>query len=171
LGNRVEITNRPGGRLSLWTPAGEVLNITKDGMVGIGTIAPTKKLEVVGDLQVSGGGNIFVGSTMIPIHTPVDVVTGERFLNVRGDQTGSNSAQGVDFFTLTSRLDQVSSANIIVALSDISNEDVATWARWRVAPITSNQTSPNSFQFGIHWRVDDTDGHLFSYSFVAVFVP
>ena len=34
--NRVEITNRPGGRLSLYNPtAGDVLNITKDGNVGI----------------------------------------------------------------------------------------------------------------------------------------
>jgi len=48
--NRVEITNRPGGRLSLWTAVGgDVFNITKEGNVGIGTIAPTQaKLVVLG---------------------------------------------------------------------------------------------------------------------------
>jgi hypothetical protein len=46
--NRVEITNRPGGRLSLWTAAGDVFNITKRGLVGIGTIAPQFTLDVAG---------------------------------------------------------------------------------------------------------------------------
>jgi hypothetical protein len=46
--NRVEITNRPGGRLSLWTSgAGDTFNVTKDGNVGIGTIGPTHKFHVV----------------------------------------------------------------------------------------------------------------------------
>lgn len=47
LGNRVEITNRPGGRLSLWTAGGgDVFNITKDGKVGIGTAKPNNRLSV-----------------------------------------------------------------------------------------------------------------------------
>jgi hypothetical protein len=53
LDNRVEITNRPGGRLSLWTPAGDVFNITKAGLVGIGTIAPIFKLDVAGVAHAS----------------------------------------------------------------------------------------------------------------------
>lgn len=49
LDNRVEITNRPGGRLSLWTAGGEdVFNVTKDGKVGIGTVNPEAKLHVAG---------------------------------------------------------------------------------------------------------------------------
>lgn len=52
--NRVEICNRPGGRLSLWTAgAGDVFNITRDGTVGIGTLTPTSKLTVVG--SIAGG--------------------------------------------------------------------------------------------------------------------
>ncbi|MBE0623160.1 MAG: tail fiber domain-containing protein [Burkholderiales bacterium] len=46
--NRVEIANRPGGRLSLWTAGGhDVLNITKEGNVGIGTTDPgNSKLKI-----------------------------------------------------------------------------------------------------------------------------
>jgi hypothetical protein len=56
LGNRVEITNRPGGRLSLWTSgAGDVFNITKDGNVGIGTTTPGAKLEINATSTTHGG--------------------------------------------------------------------------------------------------------------------
>ena len=45
--NRVEICNRPGGRLALWTAgAGDVFNITRGGNVGIGEINPGFKLMV-----------------------------------------------------------------------------------------------------------------------------
>ena len=61
LNNRVEITNRPGGRLSLWTAsAGDVFNITRDGSVGIGTITPRAKLNVNGFLMVGGDGRRFL---------------------------------------------------------------------------------------------------------------
>jgi hypothetical protein len=54
LDNRVEITNRSGGRLSLWTAgAGDIFNITRAGNVGIGTISPGSKLTVVG--SIAGG--------------------------------------------------------------------------------------------------------------------
>lgn len=49
INNRVEIANRPGGRLALWVAgAGDTLNITKDGLVGIGTAFPQQKLHVAG---------------------------------------------------------------------------------------------------------------------------
>ncbi|KCZ70543.1 hypothetical protein ANME2D_02563 [Candidatus Methanoperedens nitroreducens] len=55
LNNRVEITNRPGGRLSLWTAgAGDVFNITRDGKVGIGTTTPSERLEINGNMVISG---------------------------------------------------------------------------------------------------------------------
>ncbi len=53
LDNRVEITNRPGGRLSLWTAGGgDVLNITKAGNVGIGTVNMTSKLHIAGNAGI-----------------------------------------------------------------------------------------------------------------------
>nr|VFJ55646.1 MAG: hypothetical protein BECKDK2373C_GA0170839_104932 [Candidatus Kentron sp. DK] len=46
--NRVEFCNRGGGRLALWTADGsDVLNITKSGLVGIGTTTPTEAKLVV----------------------------------------------------------------------------------------------------------------------------
>jgi Chaperone of endosialidase len=54
--NRVEITNRPGGRLSLWTAGGgDVLNITRSGNVGIGTITPALPLDIQGDFGRNNG--------------------------------------------------------------------------------------------------------------------
>lgn len=50
LDNRVEITNRGGGRLSLWTAGfGDALNILRDGRVGIRTTAPQVALHTVGN--------------------------------------------------------------------------------------------------------------------------
>ena len=49
LDNRVEITNRPGGRLSLWNNGKDVFNITRNGNVGIGTTTPTQKLVIEAD--------------------------------------------------------------------------------------------------------------------------
>ncbi|HRF10628.1 MAG TPA: hypothetical protein PLR37_00630 [Candidatus Accumulibacter phosphatis] len=46
--NRVEICNRSGGRLSLWNNGQDVLNITRNGNVGIGTMTPNQKLMVQG---------------------------------------------------------------------------------------------------------------------------
>ena len=157
-------------RLAIDGPSGNLAMAHNGGNVGIGTSTPSKKLEVVGDLRVTAG-NIFVGNTMIPVHTPVDVMAGERVLNVRGDQFGSSSAQGTDTIILISRLAQVTSAVMMVALTDISNDSVATGARWRVSAHQPIQLSANLFQFLVDWQVDDIDGHLATYSFVAVFVP
>ncbi|MDF0676186.1 MAG: hypothetical protein P0120_17900 [Nitrospira sp.] len=56
LGNRVEITNSPGGRLSLWTAGGgDVFNITKDGKVGIGTPTPGFSFDVTDRMRVRQG--------------------------------------------------------------------------------------------------------------------
>jgi hypothetical protein len=58
LDNRVEIINRGGGRLSLWTAAGgDALNITRAGSVGIGTPDPQRKLHVESSEIHSGGNN------------------------------------------------------------------------------------------------------------------
>jgi Chaperone of endosialidase len=57
--NRVEITNRPGGRFTVWTAgAGDGFNITKDGNVGIGTLTPSEKLDVAGNLRI--GNSLYV---------------------------------------------------------------------------------------------------------------
>ena len=80
--NRVEITNRPGGRLSLWTAAGgDVVNITRRGLVGIGTIAPQFTLDVAGLAHASS----FPTSSDARLKTNVAKVSGvlEKLKNVR----------------------------------------------------------------------------------------
>ncbi len=169
-GKRAEITNRSGGRLSLWVNNADVLNITQEHRVGIGTINPSKSLEVIGDLQVTGG-NIFVGKTQIPIHTPVDVVLGQKVFTA-GELKGNGN--GTVSVSVPSRLPSASSATVMVALSDISNFDVATHARWKVATsgqvnVGNNGTNATG-QFDVLWQIND-DGEIRSFQFVVVFVP
>lgn len=58
LDNRVEITNRGGGRLSLWTAGfGDAFNIVRDGRVGIRTAAPQVALHTVGNRVRVDSGN------------------------------------------------------------------------------------------------------------------
>ncbi|MBN1478897.1 tail fiber domain-containing protein [candidate division KSB1 bacterium] len=66
IGNRVEITNRPGGRLSLWTAgAGDAFNILRNGNVGIGITNPTENLTVNGTVRLgSGGQQVFIGGNL-----------------------------------------------------------------------------------------------------------
>ena len=73
--NRVEITNRPGGRLSLWTAGGgDAFNISKDGNVGIGTIGPQATLDVKGAIR-AGGSDIYFTETTHN-HTAIGNTTG-----------------------------------------------------------------------------------------------
>jgi hypothetical protein len=160
------------GLARLWS-GGDKLAITPAGNVGIGTVNPSAKLQVVGDLQVTGG-NIRVGNTMIPIHTPVDVVAGERRLPP-GTLTGmpDGPGSGTDVLFITSRLQNVSKATLIVALSDVSNIQVATNARWSVqaGKVTLfNNPSGSGAVFEVNWRVDD-DGEIVSYQWLVVFEP
>jgi hypothetical protein len=62
IGNRVEVCNRPGGRLALWTGS-DVLSVTRGAMVGIGIDAPEVKLHVVGGPVGPGGGTLILGPT------------------------------------------------------------------------------------------------------------
>jgi hypothetical protein len=53
--NRVEVTNRPGGRMALWNnTSGDVLNIVQNGNVGIGTTIPSSKLDILDSAGTSG---------------------------------------------------------------------------------------------------------------------
>lgn len=57
--NRVDVVNRSGGRLAFDTGAGEAMTVARDGKVGIGVTAPTRRLHV------GGTGQIEVGSGMV----------------------------------------------------------------------------------------------------------
>ncbi len=112
-----------------------------------------------GDVIVNG--NLFLGTTKIP----VDVIVGEIFLN------RTSSGSGTITFDLTSRLANVTTPNFMVALSEIRNRGTAVNARWSVRAGLVTPLSANSFRFTVNWRVDDIDGELLWFSYVAIFVP
>jgi hypothetical protein len=54
MNNRVEIANRPGGRLALWVAGGsDSVNVLRDGRVGIGRTDPQRRLHVGSGGEVS----------------------------------------------------------------------------------------------------------------------
>jgi hypothetical protein len=111
--------------------------------------------RVAGDLYVNGRKAV------------IDVITGEVFLNEL------SSGSGTKVFDVASRLPRISSASIMVALSDISNVNVATDARWRVSsegtPVTI--LPPNTARFNVNWFIQDIDGQIRHFTYVAIFLP
>jgi len=80
INRRVEFTNRPGGRASIWvSEAGDAFNVLRNGNIGIGQINPTKKLELVGNSIFKGGPFCFQGKVGIGTEDPKAV------FEVRGD--------------------------------------------------------------------------------------
>lgn len=74
--NRVEVTNRPGGRFSVWTSgAGDAFNVTRGGQVGIGTQNPVATLDINGDVVIGGQKPIFF-QRFTDLGNPVDHPTG-----------------------------------------------------------------------------------------------
>jgi hypothetical protein len=107
-------------------------------------------------------GELFLGSTKVP----VDVVAGVVYLNHFGATTDTYQ------LTLTSRLPNVAQAQIIVSLADIGNVNQAVDARWTVyLSRVPQRVNANTFRFDIGYIVGDSDGYLYSFSYVAIFVP
>jgi len=113
LGNRVEITNRPGGRLSLWTSGGgDVFNITKAGNVGILTDAPGFRLDVADRMRVRQGPSGTAGIWMYQAGPKAD----QAFVGMAADnQVGfwgnTGTAWGLTMDTATSTVKLLASSN------------------------------------------------------------
>lgn len=120
-----------------------------------------EQFVVVNNGEVRVGKRLFVDNVQVP----VDVRSGVRNLN----QAGAGS--GTDTFPITSRLNHASSAEIMVALSDISNISTAVNARWRVTPGLVRRLTDDTFEFSVSWQVDDIDGQLLAYSYIVIFTP
>ena len=135
---------------------------------GGGTLA--MKLDQSGTLSVSrdirAGGALFSGANRVPL---IDVQAGVFPLDATPGP-GNTTATAVVNIDVTTRLDAYATASIMVGLSDISNVDAAFNARWRVEPEGAPiQLAPNRARFPIRWQVDDTDGWLRRFSWVAIF--
>ncbi len=98
----------------------------------------------------------------------VDVIAGEVNLNRSGAGSGTHM-----LVVVSSRLATVGNAQLMVGLSDIGNDHVATDARWRVSytPGTHSVSGGNQVTFPVNWLVGDSDGHLRRFSYVAVLTP
>ena len=116
---------------------------------------------------VQNNGNVYVDSNLFVNgrNVLIDVIAGEVALEQL--TAGSGTYQ----LTVTSsRLSSISEAQVMVALSHIHNEGSSNDARWQVryVPGTRVLLPPNSARFPIQWWVSDSDGHLHSFSYIAV---
>jgi hypothetical protein len=118
-------------------------------------------VENNGDVRV--GRDLYVGNRK----ALVDVLTGEIVLN----QMSGGSGQTSPIWLQSQALATVSEVQIVLALSDIGNNAGANDARWRVKVANKVIQPPNSVSFRVDWVVGDSDGQLFSLSYVAIFRP
>lgn len=140
-------------------------NVTGDDRLVVGPrqgggVAEQFVVQNNGDVRMTG--DLFVKGRKALI----DVMVGEILIN------RTSAGVGTMPVTITSQaLATVSSVDVIVALSDIANVNVATDARWRVWVANKSIIAPNSVQFDVGFRVDDIDGELITASYVAIFRP
>jgi hypothetical protein len=114
----------------------------------------------LGDVRIAG--DLYIKGWKI---NGIDVKAGSYFLNQLSVGSGTVS------FIVPSRFNSVSGAELLVALSDIANVNVATDARWRVQWKSPATILPGGFaRFDVDWQVEDIDGHLLSFTYLAVFV-
>lgn len=146
-----------------WYRGGTHSDIRGDG--GGGTRAmrlDAAGLSVAG--QVDATGDVRTRGQVLRV---VDAKSGFHALN-ETPGFGSATRSGQAEIDVTSDIDFDSLA-FMVGLADISNVNVATDARWRVAPDGWVRLAPNRARLRVDWRVDDTDGMLRGFTWLAVF--
>jgi hypothetical protein len=117
-------------------------------------------VENDGDVRVAR--NLFVGGR----NPVIDVVAGEVFLN--RTSAGSGTVQ----VPVTTRMPGYSGLQYIVALSDVGNNSTAIDARWRVGSDGGwTRIDADTAQLNVNWTVGDSDGQLFWFSYVVIFLP
>jgi Chaperone of endosialidase len=131
LEKRVEFTNRSGGRASIWVSAfGDAFNVLANGNVGIGTIAPTQKLEVAGNAKITGNieaanSDIYFSNTQHnhtgignqPGWAAIENSISHNCLMILGRNTGPSASQGL--LRVVKVWDQLWIAGAQVNVSDV----------------------------------------------------
>jgi hypothetical protein len=114
-------------RVSSRGNVGDSLMLTSDGKLGLGTSNPAARLDVVGDVKVSGGlqftGNLLAGSLGVGVATP------EARLHVRG------GAAHLGFYTSYTREGHLSLAGPGASLG-LTRTDLTAWP---AAPAAGDQ--------------------------------
>ena len=120
-----------------------------------------------GDAFIGGDLDVTGALTSRGQDVLIDVIAGEVALNQIGNGSGVHN-----LVVTTSRMANVGSAQLMVGLSDIGNSGHAIGARWRVHWTGSHSVSGgNTVTFPVEWQVDDTDGNLRRFSYVAILMP
>ncbi|HEY0421391.1 MAG TPA: hypothetical protein VGC80_17885 [Acetobacteraceae bacterium] len=127
------------------------------------------KLDQSSNLSVPGtigaGGNLFARGQQVPL---IDVQTNVVTLN-ETPGAGNTSRTTVFNLDVTTSLTNYATATVMVGLSDISNVNVATDARWSVVAGAAQRLAANQARFPITCTVTDTDGFLNKFSWIAIF--
>ncbi len=118
-------------------------------------------------LVVEGGGDVRVAGDLYVRGRKaiIDVVAGAVFLNRTSNGSGSVA------IPVTTRMSSFSDVQYLVALSDVGNNSTAINARWRVINSGWTRIDSDTAQLNIGWQVGDSDGQLFWFSYVAIFLP
>lgn len=121
------------------------------------------------NLYVSG--HVFVGSppNQVQLTNPIDIQAGVHSTGVMVGRAGT-CVFGTDQLVLTSNLNSVSRATLMVSLANIHNTSTAVDARWSIGPAFVTNISGRTVTFDIPWEVCD-DGDISAYSWVAIFYP
>ena len=98
----------------------------------------------------------------------IDVKAGEVALNEFGSGSGT-----FNLVITSTRIANIGDAQLMVGLSDISNTSHAVGARWRVhyVPGSHSLSGGNTVTFPVQWLIEDVDGHLRRFSYVAILMP
>ncbi|TIX49625.1 hypothetical protein [Alteraurantiacibacter aquimixticola] len=122
-----------------------------------------EKFVVANDGTTRVAGDLFARGHNVLI----DIVAGEFELNRLSAGSGTQPLE-----LSSSRIANVRDAQIMVALSHIHNEFSANDARWKVsyAPNSRILLGGNRVRFPIAWEVGDSDGHLHTFSYIAIFL-
>jgi hypothetical protein len=116
-------------------------------------------VENNGNARVAG--NLLVGGR----NPVIDVIAGEVFLNRTSAGSGTRSV------TVTTRMPSFSNLQYMVGLSDVGNNSTAINARWRVSNGSWTRIDADTAQLHVNWTVGDSDGQLFFFSYVVIFLP
>lgn len=122
-----------------------------------------EQFVVVNDGTARVAGDLFARGQNVLI----DVVAGEVALEQLGAGSGTHQ-----LVVSSTRIANVRDAQIMVALSHIHNVSSAVDARWKVSYVNNSRVllGGNAVRFPIQWQVDDVDGHLHAFSYIAIFL-
>ena len=137
---------------SWYVPGSQVMTLTHDGNVGIGTTSPTKLLDVNGAIRTRNSFNISDGTTQIGGLFPHKVITGAGSDN----STALFAETGLDLHFMTNG--SVASKMIIDTSGDVSS--IGSYISSKATPLTFTNTGTGTYNKTVIYN-DLSNGLLF----------